>query len=134
LCRGDAFFEWKAAGKKKQPYAIALRSREPFAFAGLWENWKDLKTDQWLLTFTIVTTQPNELVAPLHDRMPVILGPESHDRWLGDQGDPAECIKPYPADEMITWPVSVRVNAPKNDEPAILDQVATALAAAVSIG
>jgi putative SOS response-associated peptidase YedK len=67
----DAFFEWEANGKTKQPYAIALRSRGPFAFAGLWENWKDPKTDEWLHTFTILTAQPNELVAPLHDRMPV---------------------------------------------------------------
>jgi putative SOS response-associated peptidase YedK len=79
---------------------------EPFAFAGLWENWKDPKTHEWLRTFTILTTQPNELVAPLHDRMPVILGRESYERWLGSEADPANLIPPYPAEEMITWPVS----------------------------
>jgi putative SOS response-associated peptidase YedK len=123
----DAFFEWKANGKAKQPYAIALRSREAFAFAGLWENWKDPKTNEWLRTFTILTTEPNELVAPLHERMPVILAPESYDRWLGNEPDPAELIRPYPTDEMITWPVSVRVNTPKNDDPAILDRVEMSL-------
>jgi putative SOS response-associated peptidase YedK len=82
LVPADAFFEWKANGKTKQPYAIALRNREPFAFAGLWESWKDPKMDEWLRTFTILTTTPNELVASLHDRMPVILSPASYDRWL----------------------------------------------------
>ncbi len=133
LVPAEAFFEWKADGKAKQPYAIALRSREPFAFAGLWENWKDPKTNEWLRTFTILTTQPNELVAPLHDRMPVMLAPESYDRWLGQEPDPAELIRSYPADEMITWPVSVRVNTPKNDDPAILDRVEDALGAATSM-
>ena len=128
LVPAEAFFEWKKNGKTKQPYAIALRTRELFAFAGLWENWKDPKTDEWLRTFTILTTQPNELVAPLHDRMPVILAPESYDRWLGGEPDPTELIRPCPADEMITWPVSVRVNTPKNDDSAILDRVVEASA------
>jgi putative SOS response-associated peptidase YedK len=129
LVPADAFFEWKAVGKSKHPYAIALRTRQPFAFAGLWENWKDPKTNEWVRTFTILTTQPNDVIAPLHDRMPVILAADGYDRWLG-KDDPADLIRSYPADEMITWPVSTRVNTPTNDDPAILDRVEDALGAA----
>jgi putative SOS response-associated peptidase YedK len=68
-------------------------------------------------------SQPNELVAPLHDRMPVILAPEDYARWLSTEHDPADLIRPYPADQMITWPVSTRVNTPKNDDAEILDRV-----------
>jgi putative SOS response-associated peptidase YedK len=71
LVPADAFYEWKKIGKGKQPYAIAMRDRQPFALAGLWENWKDQASGQWVRTFTILTTAPNALVAPLHDRMPV---------------------------------------------------------------
>ena len=122
LVPANAFYEWKANGKQKQPYAIAMRDRGPFAFAGLWENWKD-PSDQWLRTFTILTTKPNELVAPIHDRMPVILAPADYDRWLGDEPDPADLIRPYSADQMVSWPVSTRVNKPENDDAAILERV-----------
>jgi putative SOS response-associated peptidase YedK len=73
LVPADAFYEWKVAGKAKQPYAIAMRHRQPFAFAGLCENWKNPDSGDWLRTFTVLTTKHNELVARLHDRMPVIL-------------------------------------------------------------
>jgi putative SOS response-associated peptidase YedK len=89
----------------------------------LWENWEDPKTNDWLRTFAILTTKPNELVASLHDRMPVILAPENYDRWLGNDPDPADLIRPYPAEDMVTWPISTRVNKPENDDPAILDRV-----------
>src|SRR6266566_263289 len=101
LVPADAFYEWKANGKAKQPYAIAMRDRQPFAFAGLWENWKDPTSAEWVRTFTIITTAPNEVVAPLHDRMPVILARSDYDRWLGDEADPALLIRPYPPDEMV---------------------------------
>jgi putative SOS response-associated peptidase YedK len=81
LVPADAFYEWKANGKSKQPYAIAMRDRQPFAFAGLWESWKEPKTQEWIRTFTILTTPPNEVVASLHDRMPLILTP--HDTMIG---------------------------------------------------
>jgi putative SOS response-associated peptidase YedK len=77
-------------------------------------------------TFTILTTAPNALVAPLHDRMPVILAPGDYDRWLGDEPDPAELIRPYAADDMTAWPVSPRVNKADNDDAAILDRVEAA--------
>jgi putative SOS response-associated peptidase YedK len=75
LVPADAFYEWKANGRTKQPYAIAMRDRQPFAFAGLWENWKEPKSQEWIRTFTILTTPPIEIVASLHDRMPLILTP-----------------------------------------------------------
>jgi len=127
LMPANAFYEWKANGKTKQPYAIAKRDRGPFALAGLWENWKDPTSEEWVRTFTIVTTKPNEVVAPLHDRMPVMLAPNDYDRWLGEEPDPADLIRPYPATEMATWPVSTRVNKPENDDARILDRVETAI-------
>jgi len=74
-------------------------------------------------TFTILTTKPNEIVAPLHDRMPVILAPDDYDRWLDTDFDPACLIRPFPIDEMVAWPVSTRVNKPENDDAQILDRV-----------
>ena len=88
LVPADAFYEWKANGKTKEPYAIAMRSRKPFALAGLWENWKDPASQEWIRTYTILTTKPNEVVTPLHDRMPVILAPGDYDQWLDTQVDP----------------------------------------------
>jgi len=126
LVPADAFYEWKAAGKIKQPYAIARRDRAPFALAGLWENWKDKASGEWVRTFSIVTTKPNETVAPLHDRMPLILAPGDYDRWLGEETDPTELIRPSPAAEMITWPVSTRVNKADNEDAGLLDPVEAA--------
>jgi len=123
LVPADAFYEWRANGKTKQPYAIAMRDRQPFAFAGLWENWKDPKTQEWIRTFTILTTPPNEVVAPLHDRMPLILPAKEYDQWLDTNCDPAPLIRPYPPHDMVTWPVSTRVNKPENDDPAVLDRI-----------
>ena len=71
----DGFYEWKKIGKVKQPFLIAMKSGAPFTLAGLWENWKEPATGEWIRTFTIVTTDANALVAELHDRMPVIIGP-----------------------------------------------------------
>jgi putative SOS response-associated peptidase YedK len=76
----DGFFEWEKVGKEKQPYMIAMLDREPFTLAGLWENWKDPESGEWIRTFTIITTEANELVAELHDRMPGIIAPEDRER------------------------------------------------------
>src|ERR671915_743784 len=78
----DGFFEWKKVGKEKRPYMIAMADRQPFTLAGLWENWRDRESGEWVRTFTIVTTDANELVAQLHDRMPVVIAPEDRERWL----------------------------------------------------
>jgi putative SOS response-associated peptidase YedK len=96
--------EWKRLdAKTKQPYAFAMRSGEPFAFGGLGDGWKDLATGDWLQSFSIITTDPNELTATVHDRMPVILKPYDYDRWP-DRTDaecpPVDLLRPYEADEM----------------------------------
>jgi putative SOS response-associated peptidase YedK len=119
----DAFFEWKKVGKEKRPYMIAMKDGEAFTLAGLWENWKDADTGEWIRTFTIVTTEANELVAKLHDRMPVVIAPEDRERWLKGP-DPAGLLKPYPADRMTMWPVSPKLNSPKNDSPELLEPIA----------
>jgi putative SOS response-associated peptidase YedK len=119
----DGFFEWEKVGKEKRPYMIAMLDRQPFALAGLWENWKDPASGEWIRTFTIITTEANKLVAELHDRMPVIIAPQDHERWLKGP-NPQELLKPYPADEMTMWPVSPKLNSPKNDSPDLLEPIA----------
>jgi putative SOS response-associated peptidase YedK len=118
----DACFEWKAilGQKVKQPFAIGMKDRSPFGLAGLWENWKDPSTGEWVRTFAVITTAANELVAEIHDRMPAILRPEDYDGWLGVEPDPRELLKPFPAQPMMMWPVSTRVNTPKNDDADLL--------------
>jgi hypothetical protein len=88
--------------------------------AGLWENWKDPATSEWVRTFAVVTTNANELVAEIHDRMPVILRPEDYERWLGPEADPRDMLQPFPPELMTVWPVSTRVNTPRNDDPDLL--------------
>jgi putative SOS response-associated peptidase YedK len=96
------------------------------ALAGLWENWK-LSADEWVRSFAIVTTEPNELCAQLHNRMPVVLAPEAWPAWLGEE--PAELgqikalLAPYPSDGMIAWPVSARVGSVKNNDPGLVEPI-----------
>jgi putative SOS response-associated peptidase YedK len=124
LVPAEWFYEWrKIDPKTKQPFAIALKDGSMFAFAGLWEPWKDKATDQRLETYTIVTTDPNELVEPIHNRMPVILAPRDYERWLAP-ADPAhlpiDLLRPYRADDMTTWKVGSAVGNVKNDEPGLI--------------
>ena len=118
----DGFYEWKKVGKEKRPYLIGMATGEPFTLAGLWENWKDPASGEWVRTFTIITTDANELVRELHDRMPVVIGADDRDRWL-NSADPQELLRPYPAELMTMWPVSMRVNSPRNDDPSLLERV-----------
>lgn len=130
LIPADAFYEWqKLDAKTKQPYAIALIDREIFAFAGLWETWKDKSAapgiePRQLHTYTILTTDPNELMEPFHDRMPVILDPEDYDRWLGiDTASsqlPTDLLRPYPAERMKSWKIANRVGNVRNNDPGLL--------------
>jgi putative SOS response-associated peptidase YedK len=129
LVPADAFYEWmKPNAKLKIPYAIALTSGEPCALAGLWESWRPPEGPP-LETFTILTTDPNEVTEPFHNRMPVILEPRDYDRWL-DPGDPArppiDLLRPYPAERMRAWPVSDRVGNVRNNDPALLEPVTPA--------
>jgi putative SOS response-associated peptidase YedK len=129
LVPADAFYEWmKPNAKLKIPYAIALTSGEPCALAGLWESWRPAEGPS-IETFTILTTDPNEVTEPFHNRMPVILEPKDYDRWL-EPGDPArppvDLLRPYPADRMRAWPVSARVGNVRNNDPALLEPVTPA--------
>ncbi len=114
----DGFYEWRKADKKtKIPYYFRLKSQEPFGFAGLWDIWE--KDGQALKTFTIITTEPNELMQPIHSRMPVILKESDEAKWLDPEitrpEDVLPILKPYPSDDMEYFEVSTIVNSPKND-------------------
>jgi len=100
-------------------------SQSPFTFAGLWENWKDPESGEWLRTCTIVTGEPNELIAQIHPRMPVILPEQHHAAWLGEteDGNLKDLLVPYPADQMRMWEISPRVNSPKNDDPSLWEPI-----------
>lgn len=129
LILADGFYEWRAVPgeKRKQPYYIRLKGGQPFAFAGLWDAWQAPDGSE-LRTASIVTTQPNALVAPIHNRMPVILPPEAWERWLAPGAvryeDVASLLKPYPAEAMEAWPVSPKVNSPAYDAPDCVARVA----------
>jgi putative SOS response-associated peptidase YedK len=126
LVPADAFYEWaRPAPKTKRPLAFALTSGEPYAFAGLWESWRP-KDGEPLETFTILTTGSNEIMAPIHNRMPVILEPRDYDRWLdagGPAAPPVDLLRPYPAERMTAWPVSARVGNVRNNDPELLKPV-----------
>lgn len=128
LVVADGFFEWQKLGSGKQPYNIGLKGSEPFAFAGLWEIWNDPATKEPLRTCSIITTTPNELTAPIHDRMPVILPSERRAAWL-DPGTSPEvlqsCLAPFDASKMEAWPISPRVGSPKNDDAQIIEPIRT---------
>jgi putative SOS response-associated peptidase YedK len=120
----DCFYEWKNLGKERQPYAVALSDRRLMALAGLWETWRSPAGER-VRSFAIVTTAPNALLADVHDRMPVILAPENWPAWLGErQTGPAELkslLRPYPAEDMIIWPVDKRIGDPKNKDPSLIE-------------
>jgi putative SOS response-associated peptidase YedK len=122
----DNFYEWKKTGSGKQPYAIALADRGIMALAGVWENWKS-SAGEWVRSFAIVTTEPNELCAQLHNRMPVVLAPGAWPAWLGEEPADEALLKsllvPYPSDGMIAWPVSPRVGNVKNNDPSLIEPI-----------
>ncbi|WP_376797184.1 SOS response-associated peptidase [Thermogemmatispora sp.] len=123
LVVADGFYEWQQTNGSKRPMYITLRDRSPFAFAGLWDQWS-APDGRSLRTCTIVTTEPNELLAPIHNRMPVILSREACERWLDPRLQETEALlpllRPYPATEMQARPVSRLVNDPRNEGAALL--------------
>ena len=127
LVLGDGFFEWRKHGATKTPLFFHLKPERPFGFAGLYETWTP-PLGEPLVTCTIITSEPNELVRPVHDRMPVILPKNAEDFWL----DPAvndhtrllDLLRPYPAEEMDAYPVSNLVNSVKNDSPECIEPAA----------
>jgi putative SOS response-associated peptidase YedK len=121
----DNFYEWQKLddGKTKQPYAIGLEGGGLMALAGLWENWKS-PADEWVRSFTIITTTPNDLCGELHNRMPVILPAETWSTWIGEEPAEPDQLKsllvPY-AGSMVAWPVSTRVGNVKNNDPSLIE-------------
>jgi putative SOS response-associated peptidase YedK len=128
LVPADAFYEWqKIDAKTKQPFAIGMKDGSPYAFAGLWERWRDPATKEPLEIFTLITTDTNELLEPIYDRMPVILEPKNYDRWL-HPGDPThppiDLLRAFPAEQMIAWKVDSRVGNVRNDDEGCIASLA----------
>lgn len=124
LILSDGFYEWQKTSTGKQPHYIHMVDGCPFAFAGLWESWKNGRE---IRSCTIITTEANEVLADIHNRMPVILHPDDYGLWLDPDFDEKEplttLLKPYPAGEMEAYPVTRRVNSPSNDQPECIEAV-----------
>jgi len=119
LVLADGFYEWQKTGKVKQPYCFEINDGELFAFAGIWDRWNDA-SGKPLETCSILTTNPNAVTSSVHDRMPVILNPDSYDLWLDpgmkDVSAVSELLRPYDARLMRCYPVSSRINSAVNDD------------------
>ena len=128
LILADGFYEWRQipSSKNKQPVYIHLKDNRPFAFAGLWELWTSPDGSE-IRSCTIITTQPNSLVEPIHNRMPVILSPDDYGQWLKKEDQPTgeliKLLKPYSSDEMVAYPVSKLVNTPHYDSADLIKPV-----------
>jgi len=128
LILADGFYEWRRnpQGGGKTPMYIHLKSHQPFAFAGLWETWTSPEDDM-ILSCTIITTEPNDFMAFIHNRMPVILPREAYAQWLNPAEQKPEQLQPllapYPAEQMAAYPVSTVVNSPGNDTPDCIEPV-----------
>jgi putative SOS response-associated peptidase YedK len=131
LVPADAFYEWQKAGGATQPYAIVPQGGGIFAFAGLWERWRNSADGSILRSFTIVTGLPNPLCRPIHDRMPVILPKTAWPLWLGEaEASPDELLallRPYPEELMRAYAIGKAVGNVKNDEPGLLAPAATVI-------
>ena len=126
LIPADGFYEWTREGKTKRPFCFEINHGQLFAFAGLWDRWKD-PSGHWITTCSILTTAPNAVTAIVHDRMPVVLAPEIYDLWLDPGMTKVEAVsdllKPYDARLMRCYPVSARVNRVVNDDEECSAQV-----------
>lgn len=122
LVLADGFYEWQRREGKKQPFYFHLQNHEPFAFAGLWERWQD-PAGEPIVSCTILTTEANKLVKPIHDRMPVILAPDAYAAWLNLDTTPDHLqalLHPYNSAAMVAYPVSPHVNKPSHNSPDCL--------------
>jgi putative SOS response-associated peptidase YedK len=125
LILADGFYEWRKTGGPKVPFDVALEDNRPFAFAGLWEAWKNRVTQEWFFSCTIITTEANELIGQIHNRMPVIIDAEDQAEWLGesDSDDLTDLLKPFPASRMKMLEISTLVNNPKNNNASLLEPI-----------
>jgi putative SOS response-associated peptidase YedK len=128
LVLADGFYEWQQQEdkKQKQPFYFRLSDGQPFAFAGLWEHWKGADGEE-IESCTLLTTEPNELMQPIHNRMPVILDPKDYDLWLDSEVKKPELLQPllrsYQTEEMTAYPVSKAVNKPSNDTAECINSI-----------
>ncbi|MNI32726.1 putative SOS response-associated peptidase YedK [compost metagenome] len=126
LIPADSFYEWKGTGKNKQPMRILLKNQEVFSLAGLYDTWTS-PDGHAISTFTIITTTPNDLVADIHDRMPVIIRKEDEAAWLDRNHTQTEqlslLLKPYPAEEMYAYPVASRVGNVRHDDEQCIEEI-----------
>ena len=125
LIPADVFFEWQdvPGQKRRKPYAVAMKDGEIFALGGVWEAWRPKEGGDWVITCAILTTEPNELLAPIHDRMPVMVRERDYSRWLSPATTPTEVtrlVASYPADDMRAWEVGLVVNDPKTDDARVI--------------
>lgn len=123
LIPADGFYEWKRAGRLKQPYYFQLQDESLFAFAGIWDRWQ--RDGRLIVSCAIITTRPNELLASIHDRMPVILSSSSQRAWLNNEATPAELsglLSPFPAEQMKAHPVSREVNYATIDNEHLVER------------
>jgi putative SOS response-associated peptidase YedK len=133
LIPADGFYEWQRNGKTRQPYYFQLKDEAPFAFAGLWDRWRDRNGEvspagetAVVTSCSIITTTANELLAPIHSRMPVILAPKDYERWLSEDAgvdELREMLAPFPADQMSSFPVSSQVNHAQAEGPQLVQAV-----------
>ncbi|OHB81514.1 MAG: hypothetical protein A2V98_01305 [Planctomycetes bacterium RBG_16_64_12] len=127
LVVADGFYEWQRTGGRKQPYFIRMRDDRPFAFAGLWESWHGPEEGP-LESCTLLTTEPNELLEPIHNRMPVILAADDYRQWLDPTIQKPEAVamllRPLPAEGMTSYPVTTYVNSPTRDDAQCIEKVA----------
>jgi putative SOS response-associated peptidase YedK len=126
LVPASGFFEWKHEGAGKHPFYLYLKDQPLFAFAGLYDEWHD-PAGTLLATYTIITTDPNALLAMVHNRMPVIVSPDYEEQWLAggplDAGQLREILAPYPAEQMAMHPISPLVNTPTSDDERVIRPV-----------
>lgn len=127
LLPADGFYEWKKLdGRRKQPHLVRMADEEPFAMAGLWEHWQDASGNE-LESCCVLTTAANEMMASIHDRMPVVLDRSDYALWLDPRVQDAQrvtpLLRPYPAERMMAIPVSTHVNNPRNEDPACVEPI-----------
>jgi len=129
LVLADGFYEWQQQEnqKQKQPFYFRMNEKHPFAFAGLWEHWQDQDSGEEIESCTLLTTDPNELMKPIHNRMPVILDAKDYELWLDPEVKKSELLqpllRPYPTEEMTAFPVSKAVNKPSNDTAECINSI-----------